>query len=227
MPKLTLMLDGIFIRDYELNEDEITVGRRTINTITTDNSDLAVSGIHGSIVTILDEHFIEDLDSTNGTYVNGKPIRKHNLKDGDVIAFGRHTLKYVIDNSHLSASGKETDPHDESYDPTMLEAQTNQTDLQAEEASTTAPFLKILTGSNSGKELKIIKQLTTIGKPGEQVGVITQRDKQYYFLHVETRGDFSPPLLNDTALEEDSPALKPQDILEIAGIKLEFFQASH
>ena len=227
MPKLTLMLDGIFIRDYELNEDEITVGRRTINTITTDNSDLAVSGIHGSIVTILDEHFIEDLDSTNGTYVNGKPIRKHSLKDGDVIAFGRHTLKYVIDNSDLLASGKETDPHDQSYDPTMLEAQTNQTDLQAEEASTTAPFLKILTGSNSGKELKIIKRLTTLGKPGEQVGAITQRDKHYYFLHVETRGDFSPLLLNDTILEEDSPALKPQDILEIAGIKLEFFQASH
>lgn len=226
MPKLTLMLDGIFIRDYELNEEEITVGRRTINTITTDNSDLAVSGMHGSIVTILDEHFIEDLDSTNGTYVNGKPIRKYSLKDGDVIAFGRHTLKYVINNSDLLPSEKEDEPQDESYDPTVLDAQANQTNTQVGETSATPPFLKILTGSNSGKELKIIKRLTTIGKPGEQVGAITQRDKQYYFLHVETCGDFSVPLLNDTALEEDSPALKSQDILEIAGIKLEFFQSA-
>ena len=221
MSKLTLMFDGIFIRDYELNEDEITVGRRTSNTITTDNSDLAVSGIHGSIVTILDEHFVEDLDSTNGTYVNGKPIRKHSLKDGDVIAFGRHTLKYVINNSELLSSEEEGEVQDESYDPTVLEAQINQTDMQHGASS---PFLKILSGSNSGKELKILKRITTIGKPGEQVGAIAQRDSDYYFLHVETSGDFNAPLLNNAALEEDSPALKAQDILEIAGIKLEFCQ---
>ena len=86
MSKLTLMLDGKYIREYSIEDDVTTIGRRSSNTISTDSSDLAVSGTHARIVFILDEHFIEDLESTNGTYVNGKPIKKHNLREGDVIA---------------------------------------------------------------------------------------------------------------------------------------------
>jgi len=93
MAKLVLSLNGVVQGEYELNQERITIGRKPENEIPIDN--LAVSGKHALIITILDDSFLEDLGSTNGTYVNGKLIKKHALKDGDVIAIGKHELKYL------------------------------------------------------------------------------------------------------------------------------------
>ncbi len=91
MAKLVLSLNGAVQGEFELNKERVTLGRKPENDIQVDN--LAVSGKHALIITILDDSFLEDLGSTNGTYVNGKLVKKHALKDGDIIAIGKHELK--------------------------------------------------------------------------------------------------------------------------------------
>ena len=93
MAKLVLSLNGVVQGEYQLDKERLSIGRKADNDIPIDN--LAVSGKHALVITILDDSFLEDLGSTNGSYVNGKLIKKHALKDGDVIAIGKHELKYV------------------------------------------------------------------------------------------------------------------------------------
>ena len=78
MAKLILSLDGSVIKEVPLDKERLTIGRRPHNDLQIDN--LAVSGEHALIVTILNDSFLEDLGSTNGTLVNGVPIKKHILQ---------------------------------------------------------------------------------------------------------------------------------------------------
>jgi len=109
MAKLVLSMNGVIQGEYELNQERLTIGRKPDNDIPIDN--LAVSGKHALVITILDDSFLEDLGSTNGSYVNGKLIKKHALKDGDVIAIGKHELKYI--NEHATAD-------DDEFEKTMI-----------------------------------------------------------------------------------------------------------
>jgi pSer/pThr/pTyr-binding forkhead associated (FHA) protein len=93
MAKLVLTHNDSVVGEYALNKDCLTIGRRPDNDIQVDN--LAVSGHHAQVITILNDSFIEDLGSTNGTLVNAAPIVKHALRDGDVISIGKHQLSYV------------------------------------------------------------------------------------------------------------------------------------
>src|SRR3982751_1193465 len=95
MAKLIMSLDNAVIREMSLDKERVTIGRKAHNDIQIDN--LAVSGEHALIVTILNDSFIEDLGSTNGTMVNGKPIKKHFLQNNDVVEIGKHKLKYFND----------------------------------------------------------------------------------------------------------------------------------
>ncbi|HHJ11793.1 MAG TPA: FHA domain-containing protein [Chromatiales bacterium] len=236
MAKVVLTLDDKVLGEYPLNKECITIGRRPDNDIQIDN--LAVSGQHCQIITILNDSFIEDLNSTNGTLVNDKPIRKHALVNGDVITIGKHKLKYI--NELATAA-----PNDE-FEKTMvirpdqmgmpeheggqqvdesvsrISAELNAS-LKAGEAATQAPpkeaSLKILNGSNAGKELKLTKALTTIGKPGTQVTAISRRPQGFFVMHVE--GD-AIPLLNGEPLGKHAQPLSDGDIIEVTGIKMEF-----
>ena len=95
MAKLILSLDGMVLREYPLTKERTTIGRKPHNDIVIDN--LAVSGEHAMIMTILNDSFLEDLGSTNGTLVNGQPIKKHFLQNNDVVEIGKHKLKYFND----------------------------------------------------------------------------------------------------------------------------------
>ena len=103
MSKLVLSLNGVVQGDYPLTKERMTIGRKAENDIAVDN--LAVSGKHALIITILDDSFLEDLGSTNGTFVNGKVIKKHALRNGDVISIGKHEIRYV--NEHATADDDE------------------------------------------------------------------------------------------------------------------------
>jgi len=102
MAKLILSLDGSVIREIPLNKDRVTIGRKPQNDIPIEN--LAVSGEHACIVTILDDSFLEDLGSTNGTLVNGNPIKKHILQNNDVIEIGKYKIKYVVEAGTAAAA---------------------------------------------------------------------------------------------------------------------------
>jgi pSer/pThr/pTyr-binding forkhead associated (FHA) protein len=236
--KLQLMLNGEVLSDYELNKETITVGRRPENDVPVDN--LAVSGKHAQIITILNDSFLEDLNSTNGTYVNGSLIKKHALKHGDVIGIGKHQLKYVNE----SATNTE-----ETFEKTMIirpdavgmpeatgsmeigasvEKIVAQERLQAKQAtapSNKAAKLQILNGANAGKELELTKALTTIGKPGTQVAAITRRPQGYFIIHVEGGAGDRTPIINGKHVGTQATALKDHDVIEVAGVKMEFFMA--
>jgi len=97
MAKLILSLDGQVIKEYEIGKERMTIGRKPHNDIQIDN--LAVSGEHAMVMTILNDSFLEDLGSTNGTMVNGQPVKKHFLQSNDVVEIGKYKLKYVSEKA--------------------------------------------------------------------------------------------------------------------------------
>jgi len=370
MAKLIVSLEGSVIRDYPLEKERVTIGRKPHNDIQIEN--LAVSGEHACIVTILNDSFLEDLGSTNGTLVNGNSIKKHILQNNDVIEIGKYKLKYMsdvplagrttvdefektmvmrapaiaraasarpttgsttggprtmalpsmppptprptlhpppfptggeatsggltspggrpgifsgaptspdgnptTDSGPLSlpagrgaalsgpsnspgreaVSGSQTSPGGRvvtasgfmssstgaavastpgpaSTQPRVGQAGSDATpytggsvSLGAAAPATTgeAPALgtiQILSGSGAGKELDLVKNLTTMGKPGVQVAVITRRPQGYFITHVEGA---SAPEVNGKALDAQACLLKDHDVIELAGVKMEFF----
>ena len=237
MAKLVLSLNGVVQGEYQLDKERLTIGRKADNDIPIDN--LAVSGKHALVITILDDSFLEDLGSTNGSYVNGKLIKKHALKDGDVIAIGKHEMKYV--NELATAD-------DDEFEKTMIikpgSASAAVAAAQAAEkavasvapaapaapaggASTPAGMplgrLTVLNGPIAGKELELTKALITLGKPGTQVSVISRRPQGYFLTHIESDGDGKRyPTVNGEPIGPKAYQLKDSDLIELAGIKMEF-----
>ena len=269
--KLILSMDGAVIKEYPLNKERMTIGRKAHNDIAIDN--LAVSGEHAAIVTILHDSFLEDMDSTNGLEVNGKPTKKHFLQNNDVIEIGKYKLKYINDQI------TQTTPAD--FEKTMIlrgpikpsaavpggsqaaampavgqgQAANKPTSEQVERtgkfetpavsappprtapeksaqpavaASPTVPqggpskiaVVQVLTGPNAGKELELVKNLTTLGKPGMQVAVLTRRPQGFFITHVEGE---KFPSVNGQALTNQAHQLNEHDVIELAGVKMEFY----
>ncbi len=232
-------MNGVVQGEHELNQERLTIGRKPDNDIQIDN--LAVSGKHALVITILDDSFLEDLGSTNGTYVNGKLVKKHALKDGDVIAIGKHELKYM---NELATED------DDEFEKTMIikpgSASAAVAAAQAAEkagASAAAAEQKmsetssgggmplgrltVLNGPIAGKELELTKALITLGKPGTQVAVISRRPQGYFLTHIESDGDGKRyPVVNGEAIGPKAYQLKDSDLIELAGIKMEFTAAS-
>lgn len=249
MAKLILTLDGIPQGEFELNKELVTIGRRPSNDIHIDN--LAVSGNHAVVRTIGKDSFLEDLDSTNGTLVNGKPIKKHILQHGDVIELGKYQLKYVSLDAYTSTTAgtpaedlektmiirpsamKPATPPEPAGAVTPSAAAGFQKTSTVQEAmkdgapSAQAPqggnpvgHVQILNGPSAGRELVLNKTLTTLGKPGVQVAVITRRPQGYFITHVEGTVH---PVVNGQSVGVQAHELHDHDVIEIAGVKMEFF----
>lgn len=221
MPRLILSMDGLVLKEMALEKERTTIGRKPHNDIQIDN--LAISGEHAAIVTILNDAFLEDMNSTNGTYVNGQPVKKHVLQNNDVIELGKYRLKFIADGVGSPSE----------QDEAMSYAQAVVTDgvlsgvvAAAEPAPVPAGMLgmiQILSGTHAGRTLELSKSLTTLGKPGTQVAVITRRPHGYFITHVE--GTVFP-VVNGRSLDAQAHRLNENDIIEIAGVKMEFFSQS-
>ena len=202
MARLILSLDGTVLAEYNMNKERYTIGRLPDNDIRIDNP--AVSGHHSLIINILNDSFLEDLNSTNGTYVNGKLIKKHALQHGDVITAGHHQLRFVEDDE--AAAGRVREDHG---DPALgtpgreaarrRHAMTRPPPAGAPRARRTArrPLkkakLQVLSGAFAGRELELTKALTTLGRPGVQVAAITRRSEGFFIVHVDAEGDEQLP----------------------------------
>jgi pSer/pThr/pTyr-binding forkhead associated (FHA) protein len=290
MAKLIISVDGQVLDEVELVKERTTIGRKPHNDVRIEN--LAVSGEHAAIVTILNDSFLEDLGSTNGTTVNGHPIKKHFLQNSDVVEIGKYKLKYINEKASQSAPGDfektmvlrpsqvaASQPSAPSApgtvrigdpatarpngfsDPTAttpgplpsfapgLIGQAGPSPvatqispdqplsalppavapaLQAGPTLAPAPrpaspppaAIQILTGPSAGKELDLVKNLTTLGKPGVQVAVITRRPHGFFVTHVEGA---QYPSVNGRSLDAQPRQLHDHDIIELAGVKMEFF----
>ncbi|MDH3320600.1 MAG: FHA domain-containing protein [Betaproteobacteria bacterium] len=294
MAKLILSMDGLVLKEISLSKERTTIGRKPHNDIQIDN--LAVSGEHAVIVTILNDCFLEDLGSTNGTLVNGSPVKKHFLQNNDIVELGKYRLKFVGEAPVPAAMAEKAD-----FEKTMVlrpsamkvvaeqaksmgaggaeavraaaaqqvaasatAAGTAEKEVRAAPTATPTPTptptltsttpiaipaqtptpaptpsaiptpaappaarsphplgaIQILSGGNAGKELELAKPLTTLGKPGVQVAVLTRRPQGYFITHVEGA---NPPTVNGHAIGTAPHALKDHDVVELAGVKMEFF----
>lgn len=233
MAKLILSMDGLVLKEITLTKERTTIGRKPHNDIQIDN--LAVSGEHAVIVTILNDSFLEDLGSTNGTLVNGQPIKKHFLQPNDVIELGKYKLKY-INEAPKAAAAADFEKTMVLRPGTMPKPASAPAPVQASASMATAAMaappapapaaparqgaIQLLSGANVGKELLLTKALTTLGKPGVQVAVITRRPQGYFITHVEG-ANF--PVVNGKTLDAQAHPLNDHDVIEIAGTKMEFF----
>ncbi|HNT38385.1 MAG TPA: FHA domain-containing protein [Rubrivivax sp.] len=211
MGKLVVSLDGVVIKEVQITKDKTTLGRRPYNDIVIDN--LAVSGEHAVLQMVGADVFIEDLNSTNGTYINGKAIKKQLLTHNDTVEVGKYKIKYLVDESG-------------DYEKTMLmrpgSAPAGQgfgAAAAAAGAGQPAAIIKVLNGAAAGREVALTKVVTTVGKPGVQVASITKRPNGYAFAHVEGA---TRPSVNGVPLVGDSVPLRNGDVIELAGTQMQF-----
>ncbi len=225
-------------QEYLLTNETTTIGRKPGNDIPIDN--LSVSGRHAQVITILEDSFLEDLGSTNGTYVNGKLVKKHALESGDNITLGKYQITYQSSSGNGEQDFEQTmiiRPGEAGMPEEAAESKEIDKSVQkisaamaSEAASTTASplagreaCLQLLSGANAGKELILTKALTTIGQPGVQVAAITRRPQGFFLIHVDGGPDNSVPKVGGTAIGSNAHELRSHDIIEVAGVKMEFY----
>jgi hypothetical protein len=241
MARLVLSLDSQVMAEYNMNKERYTIGRLPDNDIRIDNA--AVSGHHSLIINILNDSFLEDLNSTNGTYVNGKLIKKHALQHGDVVTVGHHQLRFVEDDEAqdefektmvIQPSSRPVEkiravseaPEHRAAIPAAASASTSATGRSralSEAAALKKAKLQVLSGAFAGRELELSKALTTLGRPGVQVAAITRRAEGYYIVHVDSGKDNDYPLLNGNAIGAQATRLADNDVIQLAGVKMGFF----
>jgi pSer/pThr/pTyr-binding forkhead associated (FHA) protein len=250
MARLLLSLDGQVLAEYNMSKERYTVGRLQDNDIRIDNP--TISGHHSLIINILNDSFLEDLNSTNGTYVNGRLIKKHALQNGDVVTVGRHQLRFLDGTA---------DEEDEFASTMVIERQAGGIEALAKAAAVSANMgadsnasdksspgsgvappasmrptgtepaskplanakVQVLNGSFAGREITLNKALTTLGRPGVQVVAITRRADGYHLVQVENTSDNDQPKLNGQGLGPQARKLADNDVIEIIGIKMGFF----
>jgi pSer/pThr/pTyr-binding forkhead associated (FHA) protein len=225
MGKLVVSLDGVVIKEVQITKDKTTLGRRPYNDIVIDN--LAVSGEHAVLQMVGADVFIEDLNSTNGTYINGKAIKKQLLSHNDTVEIGKYKIKYLVDES---ADYEKTMILRPASNPLMGTPQPVAGSSSAASglpgssaagapAPVQAALIKVLNGAAAGREVVLTKVVTTVGKPGVQVASITKRPNGYAIAHVE--GD-NRPSVNGSPLVGDSVPLRNGDVIELAGTQMQF-----
>jgi len=223
MPKMIVSIDDVVIKEVQLTKDRTTLGRRPYNDIVIDN--LAVSGEHAVIQMAGEQVFLEDLNSTNGTYVNGKAIKRQQLQSGDDIEIGKYKIKFAGEGAG------------DDFDKTMV-VQPRTPVAAAATAAAPSGFapggindalgmgaihasIKVLSGAAAGREVPLTKVVTTIGKPGIAVAAITKRQYGFVVHHVEGGGN---PTVNGSVIGAEPVALKNGDVLELAGTQMQFVQ---
>ena len=232
MARLVLSLDGQVMAEYNMNKERYTIGRLPDNDIRIDNA--AVSGHHSLIINILNDSFLEDLNSTNGTYVNGKLIKKHALQHGDVITVGHHQLRFVEDDEQQDEFEKTMviQPSARPVEKLRAAAEVASTNgavtgksraLAEGAAAVKKAKLQVLSGAFAGREVELSKALTTLGRPGVQVAAITRRTDTYYIVHVDSGKPDDFPLLNGTPIGAQATKLNDNDVIQLAGVKMGFF----
>ena len=223
MPKMIVSIDGVVIKEVQLSKDRTTLGRRPYNDIVIDN--LAVSGEHAVLLMTGNEVYLEDLNSTNGTYVNGKAVKKQLLQNSDTVEIGKYKIKYI---NEVAGAG---------FEKTMI-FKPGAVGMPAPGAAAqpgaaragSCPgccaqvhaSIKVLSGAAAGREVPLVKVVTTIGKPGVAVAAITRRPQGFVVAHVEGG---NKPTLNGAAIGAEPVSLKNGDLLELAGTQMQFVQA--
>ncbi len=225
MPRLVVTLEGVTLREVPLARERTTIGRRPHNDVVIDN--LAVSGEHAVIERGPEGVYLEDLGSTNGTLLNGRPIQRAALQHRDTIDIGKYRLRYVdevptadFEKTMVVRPGAAQAAAQQALQQAIGSPAASPPAFAPPEAESAPPArIKVLSGGGAGREMALVKVVTTIGRPGGAVAAITRRGARYLLAHVEggpvTR-------LNGAALGGEPVDLRAGDRLELAGVEMEF-----
>ncbi|MBV1961293.1 MAG: FHA domain-containing protein [Immundisolibacteraceae bacterium] len=231
MSKIIVSFKGATIAEYELRAGEMSIGRKSTADIQIDS--LAVSGRHARIVTQGDTSTLEDLGSTNGTFINDNKISNHQFQNGDAAQIGKHTITFVAGSSPLV---EEDDDDDDEFEKTVVLGVNAMPAMAAvpkpvapapsaapapapSAAAPTIGGLQILNGPRTGLVFKLAKSLTNVGQKGHCAAVISRRSGGYHLAHVDGP---NPPSVNGEKLGKQAKTLSDGDIVEIGTIKMQF-----
>jgi pSer/pThr/pTyr-binding forkhead associated (FHA) protein len=225
MPKMIVSIDGVVIKEVQLTKDRTSLGRRPYNDIVIDN--LAVSGEHAVLQLTGNEVYLEDLNSTNGTYVNGKAVKKQLLQNNDTVEIGKYKIKFIneapgvtFEKTMIMKAGMVPPVMPKPAAPAGAAASQGAETASAELGGLTGS-IKVLSGAAAGREVPLVKVVTTIGKPGVAVAAITKRPHGFVVAHVEGS---NKPTINGAAIGAEPVTLKNGDLLELAGTQMQFVQ---
>ncbi len=192
MAKIVLSLEGQALREVELTKERTTVGRHPNNDIVIDHR--AVSGYHAAFTCTLIDAILEDVGSTNGTFVNGKRISKQRMEEGDLVVIAKHQIKFI--------AGPRRIPGEPGPAVVLPPA-----------------FIEVANGANAGKKLSLTKPVTTLGTPGSLVVVIARQVDGYFLRH--TDGAMAPQI-NGKQVGREACRLNDGDAIQLAGTAMTF-----
>ncbi|MEJ1379121.1 MAG: FHA domain-containing protein [Candidatus Sedimenticola sp. (ex Thyasira tokunagai)] len=211
MEKLVVLKDGVLSREVPMEKTSISIGRDPEACISLD--DPSVSRLHAQITKIYTDYYVEDLESTNGTQLNGRAVKKHILREGDRLSIGSYKLRYDND---------EADSEEDDIDKTVLirpeaparsPAVPERTQRKRPMVMPKTALLRFFRGPLKGQQDQITRSLYTIGKPGAAVAVIARRPQGFYLLHI---GGSSLPKVNDKEIEGSAGVqLHHGDVVEV------------
>lgn len=216
MPRISVMFDGVVIKEVELTKERTSLGRRPHNDVVIEN--LTVSGEHAVLIKSGEQVTVEDLGSTNGTFVAGKAVKKQLLQHGDVLELGKYKITFEAPETA------------DEFEKTMVFKPRTATPAQpaAPQPAPVAPaptelhgFIKVMTGPATGREMALTKVVTNVGKLGVAVASIIQRRTGFLVQHVEGTDRTT---LNGQTLGDDPAPLNHGDEIVLAGIQMQFLQ---
>jgi len=219
MAKLIMTLDGAILREYLIDKDSISIGRKHGNDIQL--NDLTVSGRHSLITVVGKNTYVDDLGSTNGTLLNGARVAKSLLKHGDLIQVGNYQFTYFSDD-------------EEKYEPTMFiraeieDTQFMQSNLPKPSDVKGEPLaaVKILNGPLKNKVLELRKPFNTLGFNGIKMAMIARTTSGYSISTIQSnklRRANDTPSINGELMSTETVILRSNDVIELAGTQMQFF----
>lgn len=225
MAKLVLSLNSTVLNQYFTDKPILSIGRDGSNDIAI--NDALLSRAHARILSVGEDHIVEDLQSSNGTLINGNPVTRKILHHRDVIGLGNHTLRYLNTRMASDVDLERTmliqalprDEHSTEERPPAPQASIRPAKAWLPEAS-----VKVIAAASGGEHeigasVRLNRVVTTFGIPGEQLVVITHRPQGYFLTHVEGK---KRPSLNRKTIGTEAQPLRHGDHIEAAGYRLEF-----
>ncbi len=222
MAKLIIKFNDVVIDQIVLKQGDMHIGRQPGSDILLDN--IAVSGTHASVFSVGEDSFIQDFNSTNGTFINNKRVTKHHLRNGDMVVIGSHTLIYVNESAVktvpdlaktriMGHDQTEAMPGVATHDTAVAEPPVR--------VRTRSGAIFILTGASSGKRIDLVKATTNLGRAGKRAGAINRNHDGSYVL--TAGGAEVAPKLNGLVVGADGRQLRNGDIIEVAGARMQFY----
>jgi pSer/pThr/pTyr-binding forkhead associated (FHA) protein len=213
MQKLVILERGDVKEELVLEDKEIQIGRDANCSLCL--TDPAVSRHHAKLTRIYDDYCLEDLESTNGTLVNGRPVNKHVLRDGDVLQLGEHELHYQDSTGAPQEDQLEKTqvirPQAATAPPGKVSPRLN--------GNRTKARVRFLQGPEAGTTKQLNKALLTIGKPGSDLAVVSRRPQGYFLLHL---GGARFATVNGTPVQGGGVRLRNGDRIAVGENEVEF-----